>query len=78
MEVGDIVILKGKSRKGSMRVKSDGEKWKVERMSDSQMLLVSLTPSKDKGIGNDWRWVNLHNDPNFTFTLALDNKPPIW
>ena len=66
-EVGNKIILKGKTRHGKNRIQQHGMLWFVKEVRGGWMLLESEFktegPKDNKGL--DWRWVALQNDTNF-------------
>ena len=65
IDEGDWVILKGKTRHGKNRINQHGERWTIIELRHGKMLLES-SERTDKG-GFDWRWVDMHDDKNFTW-----------
>ncbi len=71
----EIVILQGKTRRGKNRIREHGDRWTVDRVSESVMglggapgLLLSVPKcecSTCEKWGPDWRWIRQTNDPNF-------------
>ncbi len=65
------VLLSGKTRHGKNRIQQHGAEWLVEKIDrfrgEPAMMLRSMTKS-DKG-QFDGRWVLLHEDQNFSFTI---------
>ena len=71
----DIVILQGKTRHGKNRVREHGDRWTVNRASESVAILdgapgLHLTVldcecSICEKWGPDWRWIRQTNDLNF-------------
>ena len=69
----EVVILRGKSRRGRNRIKEHGERWRVLRHSKmagpfGDLRLESIgceCPSCQKFGCQDWRWIFETNDPNF-------------
>ena len=69
LEEGGWVTLKGKTRHGKNRINQHGERWMIIELRNGKMLLESAAET-DKG-GVDWRWVDLHDDQNFTWSAIV-------
>ena len=74
MEIGQKVLLKGKSRHGKNRIEQHGDLWTVTGKGTFNghpaMRLTSERESFNIGHGKkikDNRWVFLTDDPNFLF-----------
>jgi len=74
MEIGQKVLLKGKSRHGKNRIEQHGDLWTVTGKGTFNghpaMRLTSENESFNIGHGKkikDNRWVFLKDDPNFLF-----------
>jgi len=71
MDLGNIIILTGRSRKGKNRVQEWGTKWTVTRMRDTVTFSSNAGPwmlvhSEKDERGADWfMWVNTKDDLNF-------------
>lgn len=67
---GGTVTLKGITRHGKNRINQHGDTWRVKEIRGMKMLLESQFktegPRDNKGF--DWRWVEMHNDPNFDWS----------
>ena len=63
------VSLEAKTRHGKNRIQQHGPLWRVKEIRNDRMLLESFEktegPRNNKGF--DWRWVDFHNDRNFTW-----------
>lgn len=68
IDEGDWVILEGKTRHGKNRINQHGNRWNIIELRQGRMLLESENKT-DKG-GHDWRWVDLHDDSNFTWRAS--------
>ena len=68
---GQVVVLTGITRHGKNRINQHGVNWSVKEVRGNRMLLESKFktegPKDNKGF--DWRWVELQNDPNFTWAM---------
>lgn len=64
------VLLEAKTRHGKNRIQQHGDVWRVKEVRNSKMLLESCEktegPRDNKGF--DWRWIDLHNDKDFTWS----------
>lgn len=69
LEEGGWVTLKGKTRHGKNRINQHGERWMIIELRNGKMLVESAAET-DKG-GFDWRWVDLHDDKNFTWSAIV-------
>ena len=69
LEEGGWVTLKGKTRHGKNRINQHGERWMIIELRNGKMLVES-SEKTDKG-GCDWRWVDLHDDQNFTWSAIV-------
>lgn len=69
LEEGGWVTLKGKTRHGKNRINQHGERWMIIELRNGKMLIESAAKT-DKG-GFDWRWVDLHDDQNFTWSAIV-------
>ena len=69
LEEGGWVTLKGKTRHGKNRINQHGERWMIIELRNGKMLVESAAET-DKG-GFDWRWVDLHDDQNFTWSAIV-------
>lgn len=69
---GDLVTLVGKTRHGKNRINQHGSKWEVIELRNGKMLLESEneTEGPRDNKGRDWRWVDLHDDKDFTWSIA--------
>ncbi len=67
---GGTVTLTGISRHGKNRINQHGSTWRVKEIRGMKMLLISQfkTEGKRDNKGHDWRWVEMHDDPNFDWT----------
>ena len=72
LEEGGWVTLTGKTRHGKNRINQHGAKWEVIELRNGKMLLESenKTEGPRDNKGHDWRWVDLHNDKDFTWSIA--------
>ena len=75
----EIVILRGKSRRGRNKISEHGERWRVTKRRTARaydkiagpfgdLRLESIgceCPSCQKFGCQDWRWIFEANDPNF-------------
>lgn len=73
LEEDGWVTLKGKTRHGKNRINQHGERWMIIELRNGKMLVESSEktegPKDNKGF--DWRWVDLHDDPNFTWSAIV-------
>lgn len=69
LEEGGWVTLKGVTRHGKNRINQHGERWMIIELRNGKMLVESAAET-DKG-GFDWRWVDLHDDKNFTWSAIV-------
>ena len=77
MEIGQKVLLKGKSRHGKNRIEQHGNPWTVSGKGTFNghpaVRMTSERESFNIGRGRkikDERWVFLQDDPNFTFEVV--------
>ena len=68
IEEGDLVNLVAHTRHGKNRLNQHGNPWVILGMRNGRMLLQSNGPT-DRG-EFDWRWVDLHDDRDFTWRKA--------
>lgn len=68
-ELGDILILTGKDKKGRQRIKQHGEKWVVVEIKDTVVFNPEPGPwllvEPELGQRQAMRWINPQNDPHF-------------
>jgi hypothetical protein len=73
LQVNDTVVLTAKTRHGKNRIQQHGDRWLVEEVRGTSMMLRSENKTfklGDKFI-HDGRWVELQNDPNFDWVKGV-------
>lgn len=66
MKIGDLVLVKGRSRHGKNRIHEHGEIWKIRNIWKINILLESID---DK---NDFRWVDGPDDCDFEILQKIE------
>ena len=76
INVADEIVLVGKTRHGKNRIQQHGMLWFVKEVRGNRMLLESefKTEGPRDNKGFDWRWIEMRNDPNFTWAKKVDNQ----
>lgn len=69
IDTGDLVNLVAHTRHGKNRLNQHGNPWTIKHLRKGRMLLESSGPT-DKGGEFNFRWVDLHNDADFTWSKA--------
>lgn len=67
IDEGQAVNLVAKTRHGKNRLRQHGNPWWIKKLSNGCMLLES-NDRTDKGQNFNLRWVDLHDDKDFTWS----------
>jgi len=83
LDEGDWITLKAKTKHGKDRIAQHGERWLVTDLKDGKAILRSENKTfsvrtRDAAKTEEWtthkihdgRWIDLHNDDNFTWRKA--------
>lgn len=62
MNIGDTVVLKGKSQKGKQRIKQYGSEWIIIGKQSGSILVSSVTDNSNIHLPDSARWIDLPED----------------
>ena len=68
LDEGDWVILHPITRHGTNRIHQHGPHWLIKEMRNGRMLVQSANMTDKNGF--NMRWVDLHDDRDFTWRKA--------